>query len=105
VEASGEHVFLLLIPTAAGKKEREQMQKTKISIVDNKEIEIPICPNCGGNPVVASTIQKYNFNSDMVTHQEVTCPYCGLSAPFDVWFAVASAIQEPVSERTEKGAE
>lgn len=73
------------------------MIKTKMSIVSTIEREIPRCPYCGGEPNVSVEIVQKDFQNDRISVQEVICPWCGLSAPIDVWDGICSKIDSPVS--------
>jgi DNA-directed RNA polymerase subunit RPC12/RpoP len=73
------------------------METVKMNIVSTKEIEIPKCPYCGGKPNVAVAIKQEDFKSDSIVHQEVTCPYCGMSAPIEVWEEFCAGIEFPVT--------
>lgn len=72
------------------------MGKTIIKIATMQDYEIPNCLYCGGVPIVDVEIKKKPFESDRISCQEVTCPYCGLSAPLNVWEAICGGTVAPI---------
>ena len=72
------------------------MNKNKMKIVMMSENEVSLCPYCDGIPSVEVDIKKGNFDNDKVSKQEVTCYCCGLSAPMDVWEAIADNFEKSI---------
>lgn len=74
------------------------MKKKETMIVAMSRVEIPLCPYCGGEPIVEVDTKKHPMKSDEVTHQEASCPCCGLSAPMNVWCTIADEFKNPIAE-------
>lgn len=74
------------------------MKKEKIDVVMTQKQEVSICPYCGETPIVEVEINKKVFESDTVSHEEVICPCCGLSAPRKVWNALGEVIDEAIAK-------
>lgn len=80
------------------------MKKVSLRVPTMAEREIPLCPYCGGTPVVETdTARADPFSSDYIRRSDVTCVNCGLNAPLPVWEALAEAHNEPVLKDNKEG--
>lgn len=70
------------------------MKTVKMNVPVMREEEIPLCPYCGGIPVVEVDIQKTHTESDRIASTDLCCPYCGLLAPKEVWYTIAGTIEK-----------
>lgn len=72
------------------------MNKNNMTIVMMGERKISLCPYCGAEPNIEVDVKKKSFYNDRISNQEVTCYCCGLSAPIDVWEAIADNFEKSI---------
>lgn len=74
------------------------MLKARMNVITMQEQDVSLCPYCGATPAVEVKIKKSVTESDSISHEEVTCPCCGLGASRKIWEAISKAIACPISE-------
>lgn len=73
------------------------MKSTKMQIVTTQTEEIFNCPYCGSVPEVTVSVEKKLTDTiSHITHTEVCCTACGLSAPISVWQHLSENIEEKI---------
>ena len=72
------------------------MLTARLNIITMQEQEVSVCPYCGATPMIEVTIKKHPMESDNISHEEVTCPCCGLGSSREVWEALCKEIDHPI---------
>lgn len=74
------------------------MKKTEVRAAKTVKEIISNCPYCGAEPLIEVEVSKKNTESDTISHRDVICYCCGLSAPVNVWESIADNFENPICE-------